>query len=154
MDFLSSVSLVEVSLWVIGFSIIIILISLVIVFLRNRKTVEEKHAEHVLDSLNLLRQGKSLSPSKAEKNFESEKNSVLGGKEPVLEIRKDEASLKQLLVKKFKPKIEQQLNTKVEVLDFNAKENVFLAFVEISGVKILLTLDSAGKIIDYKKIKV
>jgi hypothetical protein len=39
------------------------------------------------------------------------------------------------------------------VLDFNAKDENFLALIDISGVKILLTLDSSGKIIDYKKVK-
>lgn len=140
MDFVSSVSLVGVSLWVLVFSVIIILFSLAFIFWRNRDSVEEKHADSVLRSLGLLKEGKVLSKKVSEDK-------------PVLEIKKDEFSLKHLLIKKFKPKIEQQLSTKVEVLDFNAKENTFLALVEISGVKILLTLDSAGKIIDYKKVK-
>jgi hypothetical protein len=70
-----------------------------------------------------------------------------------LQISKGEVSLKNLLIKKFKPKIESQLGTKIEVIDFNAKGNSFLALVDISDVRVILSLDSAGKIIDYKKVK-
>ncbi len=70
-----------------------------------------------------------------------------------LEIKKEEFSLKKLLIDKFKPVIEKQLKTKVVIKDFNAKENNFLVLVEISGKKLLLVLDSSGKIIDYKKVK-
>jgi hypothetical protein len=131
--------IVQVSFGLIILSLVIIAASLIILFLRRRKTIEEKHADHILKTLSLLKEGKSVSTKKEVKKE--------------LAISKDETSLKQMLIKKFKPKIEHQLNTKINVLDFNAKENKFLALVEISGVRILLTLDASGQILDYKKIK-
>jgi len=131
--------IVQLSLTLIAVSLIVIIVSLVVIFLNRKKTIEEKHAEKILHNLELLKQGVRLEkPSKPM---------------PELEIKKGETSLKALLVKKFKSKIEQQLSAKVNVLDFNAKENNFLALIEISGVKLLLTLDASGKIIDYKKVK-
>jgi len=137
-------------------SIILITISIVIIvfgvfFVLKRKSVEEKHADKILDSLRLLKEGKKLqSKEEVAKQVpvQSSKPSA-----PPLEIKKEENSLKQMLIKKFQPKVETQLGAKIEVLDFNAKENNFLLLAIISGVKILLTLDASGKIIDYKKIK-
>ncbi|MFA5125516.1 MAG: hypothetical protein WC462_00755 [archaeon] len=130
--------IVQFSLTLIVISFVIIAVSLMIIFLNRKKTLEEKHAEKILHDLELLKQGMQLEKSKPM---------------PKLEIKKGETSLKALLVKKFKSKIEQQLNAKVNVLDFNAKEDNFLALIEISGVKLLLTLDASGKIVDYKKVK-
>lgn len=128
--------IVQASLVLAGLSLVVILISLILIFFK-KKTVEEEHAQKVLASLEALKHGKINSEQK-----------------PVaLEIKKDEQSLKSMLIKKFKPKIEAQLSTKVELLDFNAKDENFLALAQLSGVKVLLTLDSSGKIIDYKKLK-
>ncbi|MFA5931286.1 MAG: hypothetical protein WC821_03160 [archaeon] len=139
MDFvLTTELLVQISLVLISLSVIVILVSAFLI-LNKRKTVEEQHAQKILDSLQALKEGKTL-------NKEAKS-------EPVLAIKKEEHSLKSMLIKKFKPKIESQLSTKVNVLDFNAKEENFLVLIEISGVKLLLTLDSSGKIIDYKKVK-
>ena len=138
--------------FVVLISSVLIIFSLVVIvggvyFLLKRKSKEETHAQKILDSLKLLKEGKSIN-SVEEEPKEDKKAPAKG-----LEIKKEEGSLKQLLIKKFKPKAEGQLGAKIEVLDFNAKENNFLMLCVISGVKILLTLDSSGKIIDYKKVK-
>lgn len=139
MDFvLTTELLVQISLVLISLSIIVILVS-VFLILNKKKTIEEQQAQRILDSLQALKEGKSLTKESKP--------------EPVLVIKKEEHSLKSMLIKKFKPKIESQLSTKVNVLDFNAKEENFLVLIEISGVRLLLTLDSSGKIIDYKKVK-
>jgi hypothetical protein len=49
--------------------------------------------------------------------------------------------------------IERQLKMRVEMKDFNAKGENFLALTEISGSKFLFVLDSSGKIVDYKRVK-
>jgi hypothetical protein len=116
-----------------------IIVFLGFVFWKSRKSVEEKHADSLLSVVDRIRLSKPDVSSPV----------VLEG----FEIKKNESTLKELLIKKFKPKIELQLSSKVVVLDFNAKENNFLALVEISGVRVLLSLDSSGKIIDYKKVK-
>ena len=133
LDFVTTELLVDASLVVIVLSIFIIIIS---VYLLRRKTAEEKSAADIMKTLRDIKKGKS--PQKKVKK---------------LQIEPNETTLKEMLTNKFKPKIESQLKTKVQVLDFNAKEGDFLALVDISGVKILLTLDSSGKIIDYKKVK-
>ncbi len=125
--------LVNISLLVILLSLVVIIASVVLMF---RKTKEEASAAEIMKRLADLKKGKT--PVKKEKK---------------LEIKPGETSLKDLLTKKFQPKIESQLKTKVNVIDFNAKDENFLALIDISGVKILLTLDSSGKIIDYKKVK-
>jgi len=104
-------------------------------FIISRKSQEEKSISEVISLL---------------KNIKKEDNVVQKNIE--FSIRSGEVSLKDRLKKKFQPKIESQLKTKVEMLDFNAQDKNFLALISISGLKILLTLDSSGKIIDYKKI--
>jgi len=131
MDLLFGFSLLEASFLLIAFSLFVIIICLIVLFFLSRKRA---HAEMVLKRLDDLRLGKGVPQQK-------------------LEIKKEEFSLKKLLIDKFKPVIEKQLKTKVVIKDFNAKENNFLVLVEISGKKLLLVLDSSGKIIDYKKVK-
>ncbi len=138
MDILSiealfNMDLVTLSLVIIFISLAIIVVCIILLFL---KSSEEKKAAEVLKHLENLRGAKF------------EKKVV-----PILEIKKDELSLKKLLIEKFKPSIEKQLKTKIEVIDFNAKGNNFLALIDVSGTKLLLVLDSSGKIIDYKKSK-
>ncbi|HNV01059.1 MAG TPA: hypothetical protein PKK60_01370 [archaeon] len=123
--------IIEVSLFIIFLSIAIIFVCLIILFFKNS---EEKKAAQVIKHLSDLRVGK-----------------VVKKEQPILEIKKSEISLKKMLVDKFKPIIEKQLKSKVNIVDFNGKEDSFLALVEVSGVKLLLVLDSSGKIIDYKK---
>jgi len=137
-------SLVLISIILIVISIIVIIVGIFIIL--QRKSAEEKHADKVVATLKLLKEGKKIESTQEVKSKEKVAS-------PALEIKKEETSLKQLLVKKFKPKVEQQLGSKIEVLDFNAKENNFLLLAMISNVKILLTLDASGKIIDYKKVK-
>lgn len=133
---LSNAQIVDYSIYTIVISLIVIAISFLIIFLKNR-SAEKIHAKKILVHLEYLKNSKVSKVAPA----------------PKLEIKKEEYSLKSMLIKKFKPKIEEQLGAKVEVLDFNAKEESFLALVKITGVKILLTLDASGKIIDYKKVK-
>ncbi len=137
-------SLVLISIILIVISLIVIIVGIFIIL--KRKSAEEKHADKVVATLKLLKEGKKVESSAEVKTKEKVAS-------PSLEIKKEETSLKQLLIKKFKPKVEQQLGSKIEVLDFNAKENNFLLLAMISNVKILLTLDASGKIIDYKKVK-
>jgi len=136
--------LVLLSIGLIIISALVIIVGVFLIFLK--KSAEEKHADKVVAALKLLKEGKRLDSAK---EVSAPEKKVV----PALEIKKEENSLKQLLIKKFKPKVEQQLGSKIEVLDFNAKENNFLLLAVISGVKILLTLDASGKIIDYKKVK-
>ncbi|NMA44264.1 MAG: hypothetical protein GX950_00415 [Candidatus Diapherotrites archaeon] len=128
-----SFDLVTISLIILLISFLIIIVSVIILLL---KSSDEKKATEVVKHLDNLRENK----------FEEKEV-------PVLEIKKDELSLKKLLIEKFKPSIEKQLKTKVEVTDFNAKGNNFLALIDVNGTKLLLVLDSSGKIIDYKKSK-
>jgi hypothetical protein len=157
LSFITNQMLIEYSILVIEASIVIIVLGLIVIFLARRRSAEEKHAIKVLSAVEKMKAGKFAHKSAEKKpaiekvqNAKAHKESAA---EKKLEISKGENSLKTMLVKKFKPKIESQLNTKVNILDFNAQNQNFLALVEISGVKLLLTLDSSGKILDYKKVK-
>jgi hypothetical protein len=122
----------------INFSVILIILAVIVIgvslFIFYRKTNEEKFASEILVRLKDM-EHKGVVQSNVS-----------------LEIQPHETSLKDRLKKKFQPKIESQLNTKVNIIDFNAKGQDFLSLVDVSGIRILLTLDSSGKIIDYKKI--
>ncbi len=131
MDFFN-LSIIQLSMIVIVVSFLIIIICLLVLFIKSR---EKKQIVEVLKKLDDLRDEKVKPQIKK------------------LEIKKDEFSLKNLLIDKFKPVIEKQLKTKVEIKDFNAKGENFLALVEVSQKKLLLVLDPSGKIIDYKKVK-
>ena len=67
-------------------------------------------------------------------------------------VSKTDSSLKQLLIAKFQSKIEGQLGDKVVIKDVSSQGVNFLVTIDISEVQMILTLDPAGKIIDYKKI--
>lgn len=131
MDLLFGFSLLEASFLLIGFSLFLIFVCFVVLFFVSKK---KAHVELVLKRLSDLESGKKES-------------------QPKLVIKKEEFSLKKLLIDKFKPVIEKQLKTKVVIKDFNAKGNNFLALIEVSNKKLLLVLDSSGNIIDYKKVK-
>ena len=137
-EILSNELIFQLALIIILISLVIIALS-VFIILNKKRTVEEKKAQVILDTLRTLKEGKTVTSTKPAA--------------PKLEIKKEESSLKAMLIKKFKPKIEAQLSSKVTVFDFNAKEENFLVLVEVSGVRLLLTLDSSGKILDYKKVK-
>ncbi len=81
------------------------------------------------------------------------KNESIKSPSKEIDFDKTQSSLKTLLIKKFKPKIESQLGSKVNIIEFNSAESKLTALIEIADVKILLSLDSSGKIIDYKKVK-
>ncbi|MEI7961058.1 MAG: hypothetical protein WCI04_01865 [archaeon] len=66
-------------------------------------------------------------------------------------VSKSDGSLKAMLITKFQSKIEGQLGDKVLINDVSSQNENFLVAIDISGVEMILTLDPAGKIIDYKK---
>lgn len=137
--------LVEISLSIITFSIIVIIGALAFLFLSNGKTEEEKKAGSILKKIEQLRKSNiskenTISPTQA---MNSQK----------IDFEKTDSSLKGLLIKKFKPKIESQLGSKVNILEFNSVNGKLTALIDLSDIKILLSLDSSGKIIDYKKVK-
>lgn len=133
-------SIMGFSVAVIAFSFVLIAAAAVIYLFRNRKSEDEKHVESVLNKVALIKSGKA---------FESPEK-IVGGESPVSDV-----SIKEMLVKKFKPKLEAQVGSAVNVIDLKAAENSknFVAHVEISGVKLAIVLDTSGKIIDYKKEK-
>lgn len=71
--------------------------------------------------------------------------------QPSINTIKTDNSLKALLITKFQSKIESQLSDRVEIKDINSQGENYLARIVIAGVEMVLTLDNAGKIIDYKK---
>jgi hypothetical protein len=129
--------IVNISLMVIALSFVIIAIAIIIYLLKNRKSDEEKKIDHVLRHVDLIRGGKA------------------GSKEENEPVQIPDLSIKEMLVKKFKPKLESQVGSTVKVVDLRAAEDskTFVAAVEISGVKLSIVLDPSGKIIDYKKEK-
>ena len=136
--------LVQVSAIIIAacFAVIVLALAAYVYFSRKNRTPEELTASHVLRHLEAIRKGGAV--QKAEKGEKPK---------PSLEIKGDELTLKQMLTTKFKPVIERQLKSKVEIKDFNAKGDQFLALILVGGVKLLLVLDSSGKIVDYKRVK-
>ena len=139
--------LVQVSIVILTFAIIVILFTLAYLFFSNKKTAEERKAGSILKKVEEL---KKVNSSLA--GEEKTKTIKLGSVEEI-DFDKTDSSLKGLLIKKFKPKIESQLGSKVNILEFNSIDNKLTALIEIADVKILLSLDSSGKIIDYKKVK-
>ena len=138
--------LVQISLSVLSFAIIVILASLAYLFLSNKKTLEEKKASNIFKKIEQLKKG-NLVLAQTNKNDSTKSVSSKG-----IDFNKTDSSLKSLLVKKFKPKIESQLGSKVNIVEFNSSDNKLTALIQIADVKILLSLDSSGKIIDYKKV--
>jgi hypothetical protein len=164
---LTNTQLIELSLIIISIAFILIIAGLIILFIASKKGKEEETASAIIRKINQKRVGK-----KSKKLFSIPKINLVKSKEKVkeenktsskvedkldkagkkLEIKKDEVSLKQLLIAKFKPKIEKQLKTKIKIDDFNASKDEFVAKVEVQGHKLELKLDSSGKIIDYKNL--
>ena len=150
---LTSGDFVDLAFIIIGVALILIIVSLVILFVVNKKSREEKAALNILKNISKIRSGKvKVTLAKEETKVEEIKKTQKSEKEGPLEIKKTEVSLKQLLVKKFQPKIENQLHTKIEILDFNAKKNNFVAKINVQGHDLELELDSSGKIVDYKNL--
>jgi len=139
--------LVQVSMSIISFSIIVIIGCLIFLLFSSKKTVEEKKATNIFKKIEQLKKVNSGSVQK--EKVEVSKPSPSKD----IDFEKTQSSLKGLLIKKFKPKIESQLGSKVNILEFNSNDNKLTVLIEIAQVKILLSLDSSGKIIDYKKIR-
>jgi len=136
--------LVQVSINVLIFAIVVIIGSLVYLFFSNKKTEEEKKALSIFKKIEQLK--------KAKHSHKTETHSIESTSKE-MDFDKTQSSLKTLLVKKFKPKIESQLGSKINIIEFDSSNNKLTALIEISDVRILLSLDSSGKIIDYKKVK-
>jgi hypothetical protein len=150
---LTSADFVDLAFLIIGLALILIIISLMILFITNKKSREEKVALNILKNISKIKSGKiKVIQTIEETKVDELKKTQKSKKEEPLEIKKTEVSLKQLLVKKFQPKIENQLHTKIEILDFNAKKNNFVAKINVQGHSLELELDSSGKIIDYKNL--
>lgn len=140
--------LVQISLIVLSFATVVILASLAYLFFSNRKTLEEKKASSILKKIEQLKKGNLVLPQANKSDF----SKSVSGKG--IDFNKTDSSLRSLLVKKFKPKIESQLGSKVNIVEFNSSGSELTALIQIADVRILLSLDSSGKIIDYKKVAV
>jgi len=156
---LTNEQIVKLSFQMLGIAVIIILIALIILFFATRKNKEEKIAGKMLKHVNKIRKGKvkeesitTPTPTLQTKPTEVHEKEVVKQKEEPRMIQPDEISLKDMLVNKFKPIIEKQLQTKIEVKDFSAKGENFLSHILVQGHELELTLDSSGKIIDYKRL--
>jgi len=136
----------QVSLILIIITVIIIVIAIIVNLIITKKSKEEAVANVVLKNVKLIEQGKIVPKTKVE---EAKEEKVVSGEKSVAKTQG--VSLKEHLSQKFQPKIEKQLKTKVKLIDFDGKGNQFQALIEVGGVKVLLILDSSGKIIDYKK---
>ncbi len=145
---LNAEQFVELSVWLMFVAIVLILISFIVVAIFNRRSKEEKMALKIIKQVGLMREGKYVKNEKNDFKKES-KNEV---KEEKLHIGKSETSLKQMLMKKFLPVIENQIHAKVVINDFNARGENFIAQVSVQGHNLELVLDSTGKIIDYKNL--
>ncbi len=124
----------ELSGIIISISVIILIISIALIFISSRKTEEEKAAKKIIQQLKKIKKNGS-------------------GKKVVKEEKIVETgNLKELLVKKFQPKIEKQLETKIKVKDFKPNGKNFSATIKVQDHYLEIILDSSGKIIDYKKL--
>ena len=110
----------------------------------NKRSKEEKIASKLLKKVVLMRKSKII-PKKIEKK------PILEKKEQI-PIKKSEFTLKEMLIKKFKPLIEKQLHSKVEFVDFKANNDQFVAKINVQEHLLELILDSSGKILDYKNL--
>jgi len=127
----------QLTIALLGLIILLVIVILILFVWNMRKSPEEKHAMAIAKKVLSLKEN-----PKEGKDFEKK-----------LEIKKGESTLKSLLVKKLKPKIESQLGSKIEIVDINAKGETFLVLADIAGAKLLLKLDSSGKILDYERAK-
>ncbi|VVB74735.1 Uncharacterised protein [uncultured archaeon] len=127
----------QLTIALLGLIIVLVIVILIFVIKNSRKSPEEKHAEAIAKKVLSLKENPKESKAVEKK----------------LEIKKGENTLKSLLIKKLKPKIESQLGSKIEIVDVNAKGDIFLVLADIAGAKLLLKLDSSGKILDYERPK-
>jgi hypothetical protein len=139
--------LVQISIIIISFSVIVIMGVLAFLFFSNKKTAEEKKASSILNKIEQLKKSNG-SPKDSANQIKINKSDS-----SKIDFEKTDSSLKNLLIKKFKPKIESQLGSKVNIIEFNSADSKLTALIDIADVKIVLSLDSSGKIIDYKKMK-
>ncbi len=127
----------QLTIGLLGLIILLIVVILILFVWNSHKSPEEKHAIVIAKKVLSLKED-------PKKGIAVEKK---------LQIKMGESTLKSLLVKKLKPKIESQLGSKIDVVDINAKGDVFLVLANIAGAKLLLKLDSSGKILDYERAK-
>lgn len=135
---------IDLSVIVLTISFIFFVIGIIIFFVFAKKSREEKIASKLVLEINLMKTGKKKVLE--EKVKSSNKIDVEN------QIKKGETSLKQLLIDKFKPLIEKQLKSKIDIIDFNARKENFVVKINVQGNKLELILDSSGQIVDYKRL--
>jgi hypothetical protein len=156
---LSVGELVTLSTQLIILAIIIVLVAVLIQLFANRKSKEQKIAKKMLSKVDKIRSGKvevkPTTPQKKEKETKAYESLENSNKKEVAEkesvIKPDELSLKQMLINKFKPIVEKQLQTKIEIKNFKSQGANFSTDIMVQGHELSLILDSSGKIIDYKR---
>jgi len=154
--------IVTLSIQLIVIAVFIVMLAALILLIATRKSKEQKIAKKMLSKVNKIRSGKvevnkEVAPKAENENTQYEKIETSTKQEVASTtpkeqvIQPDELSLKQMLINKFKPIIEKQLQTKIEIKDFKSKGINFSAEIVVQGHALSLTLDSSGKIIDYKR---
>jgi hypothetical protein len=151
---LTNEDVIVLSAQIIIIAIIIVVISILIFILKTRKSKEEAHAHSILKKVRQLKSG-NLKEIKNEEIKElgktSKKEDKNTEKKEDVKEKKKGISIKDILIKKFKPKIESQLGTSIEILDFVSKGGDFEAKINVEGTDLTIIIDNSGKIIDYKK---
>jgi len=147
--------------------LVLIIIFVGVFFFLKRRTPVEKHAAYIARLALDIKNKKSIDKKDASYSVVSKSKVLLGGldvssskKDSKIELvskkvdsEKKDVSIKSMLIKKFQSKIASQLGSGVVVSDVSSSGADFVVHAEVAGVKLLLTLDPAGKIIDYKKVK-
>jgi hypothetical protein len=139
--------LIDISFLIVLLAIIIFIITIIIRLIIFKKSKEELIAQKIIKKV------LTLDLPSTKKNIEKENKKIKSQANSKMEIKENELTLKEMLIKKFKPKIEEQLHTDVTIIDFNAKKESFFTTINVQGHKLKLILDSSGKIIDYENLE-
>jgi hypothetical protein len=155
--------LVILSIFLFGLSFILIILGVIFIFLKKTRDDDVSDVLKNLNKINISSNLKSNSSSNLSyiQNSNSNSNSIpLSGDPNSLNVKSDiknysvknsNESLKILLISKFKPVIEDQLKLSVDIVDVVSKGDGFILEIEIENKNLLLTVDSSGKILDYKR---
>lgn len=132
------------SIQIIILAIMIFILAVIIFFIFNKKSREQKEAANLLKKVEAIRKKGDLQNTNKEDKLKNEIKKESSNKD-------EKISLKNILIKKFGPKIEDQLQTKIEIIDLISKGENFEVLANINETKLTLIIDNSGKIIDYKK---
>lgn len=132
------------SIQIIILAIIIFVLTIIFFFILNRKSIEQQKAINLLKKVEDIRKKGSIINNSSKEKIKTELIKENSNKD-------EKISLKNILIKKFGPKIESQLQTKVEIVNLVSKGDNFEVLVNIGETKLTLIIDNSGKIIDYKK---